>query len=269
MAITLLSVLAGVAFCVLDRRAEAKKVVVSASKKSHKFNWKDLKDFPAIYWVLCAICGCYYISIFTLMPMLIGVFESDTYTMMISGWNCLVIILCAPIFGLLLDYFGKRIIVLAVSIAIMFPFDLLLNIIRWELFTYTFVPGASYSAVAITLLPCICMVVRDEAVGVANGIATAIQMVCFGIAELTVKYPVSNEKIDHNFIVFVACFMALGFLLTIVANILDKKQFDGFINNFRPLKGRKEETENVDTRSEDNEEEAKEDNNQSTPLLKA
>ena len=132
-----------------------------------------------------------------------------------------------------------------------------------------FAAGASYSAVASTLLPCICMVVRDEAVGVANGIATAIQMVCFGIVELTVDVPIGGAKLGSGPMFLMGCFTVLGVVLSILANIMDKKRFGGLLNNFRPLKEKREETENINIHSDNNEEEAEEDNDQSKPLLKA
>ena len=268
-AITLLSVIAGIAFCVLDRRAEGKKVVVSASKKSHKFSWKDLKDFSVLYWVLCAICGCYYISIFTLMVVFPDLANATTYSQLFSNWIYLIAILCTPIFSRLIDNFGKRIIVLAVSVAIMLPLEPILSLAKWDHGGwFMFAAGASYSAVASTLLPCICMVVRDDAIGIANGIATAIQMVCFGIVELTVK-PLVYDILNSAPVFLMGCCTMLGVVLSILANIMDKKRFGGLFNNFRPLKEKREETENINIHSDNNEEEAEEDNDQSKPLLKA
>ena len=270
---TLLSALAAAVFFVLDRRAEAKKIVISASKKSRKIKWKDLKEFPALYWILCVICSCYYINIFALMAVLPDFLKKrNNYTSetasMISSCIYFMAIPCVPIFGRLVDNLGKRVLILAVSVAIMIPFDLVLGLTEWNPIPFLCIAGASYSAVASTLWPCICMVVRDEAVGTANGIATSIQMIGIGSANLIVGVIKDSSSYTEVMFFLLGC-TTLGFVLSIVANILDKKQFGGLLNNFRPLKEKKkEETESINTRSEDNKEEAKEDNDPSKPLLK-
>jgi len=265
---TALSVVCALIFFFLDRSVESKGLVVSANKKSRKIKFSDIFQFPPLYWILCVICALYYICIFALMAIIVSYLaqrdkgeessdfmssfssfsgeesssEFDHWYSILSSLIYLVAIPCVPIFGRLVDFCGKRMVFLLLSVVIMIPFNAYLEWTKWTPIPALIVAGMSYSMVASCLWPSICMTVRDEVVGSANGIATSIQMI--GIACSNILVGVLKDKFNYDAAMyyFMAC-SAGATILSIVANILDKTSMDGFLNNFSPIKKAREEAQ--------------------------
>ena len=95
---------------------------------------------------------------------------------MIASCVYFMAIPCVPVFGRLIDNFGFRLHGLLIAVSILLPFDLIMGFTTWNAIPFLLLCGASYSLVASSLWPSVCMVVRTEAVGTANGICTSIQV---------------------------------------------------------------------------------------------
>ena len=258
---TAISVVCASIFFVLDRKWESKGLIQSAGKKSRKIQWSDLKKFTPLYWILCIICSLYYLCIFALMavitdflqereesaPFFQALFASDDSAVssaagydhsysIISSLIYLVAIPCVPVFGRIIDRFGLRLVFLTISVFVMIPFNSYMVFTRWTAIPALIVAGMSYSMVASCLWPSICMSVRDEVVGTANGIATSIQMIGIGLSNLLVGY--LRDKFgsyDSTIFYFIGC-ATLGTILSILTNFLDKKYHDGKLNTYAPLR---------------------------------
>ena len=262
---TALSVLCALIFFFLDRNVEKKGLVVSANKKSRKIKFRDIFQFPPLYWILCVICAMYYICIFALMAIIVSYLtqrdkgEDDSSIFFDSSFSSssaafdhkysilssliyLVAIPCVPIFGRIVDYFGKRMVLLLVSVVTMVPFNAYLEWTKWTPIPALIVAGMSYSMVASCLWPSICMTVRDEVVGSANGIATSIQMIGIACSNLLVGFLKDKFNYDAAMYYFMAC-STVATLLSIVANILDKTKMNGYLNGFSPIKAARKEAE--------------------------
>ena len=202
----------------------------------------------------------YYICIFALMAIIVsylaerdkgeedsGFFSSsfsdsissshefDHKYSILSSLIYLVAIPCVPIFGRIVDYFGKRMVLLLVSVVTMVPFNAYLEWTKWTPIPALIIAGMSYSMVASCLWPSICMTVRDEVVGSANGIATSIQMIGIACSNLLVGFLKDKFNYDAAMYYFMAC-STVATLLSIVANILDKTKMNGYLNGFSPIK---------------------------------
>jgi len=255
------SVLAAALFFILDRWVEHKGLIVSAVRKSRKINWGDVVHFPPIYWVLCFVCSLYYICIFALMAVIVdylkerdGIFPASSssslssssssnggynhYYSIISATIYLTAIPCVPLFGRIVDRFGLRLVFLSISVFCMIPFNCYLLFTTWNPIIALVVAGCSYSMVASCLWPSLCMVVRDETVGTANGIATSIQMIGIGLSNLLVGVLRDHYSYKEVIIYFIAC-STLAVILCIVANILDKKYHGSRLNTYAPLREKK------------------------------
>jgi len=265
---TAISVICASIFFFLDRSVENKGLVISANRKSRKIKFKDVLQFPALYWILCLICSLYYICIFALMAIIVsylterekrGESSSDLFSSfesssesgssnynhmnsILSSLIYLVAIPCVPIFGRVVDRFGKRMVFLLISVFTMVPFNAYLQWTTWTPIPALIIAGMSYSMVASCLWPSICMTVRDEVVGSANGIATSIQMIGIACSNLLVGFLKDRFDYDAAIYYFMAC-SAAATVLGIVANILDKTRMNGFLNKFSPIKARKEEAQ--------------------------
>jgi len=159
-----------------------------------------------------------------------------------SAFIYFVAIPCVPLFGRVVDYFGKRMVLLLMSVVVMIPFNAYLEWTTWNAIPALVVAGMSYSMVASCLWPSICMTVRDEVVGSANGIATSIQMIGIACSNLLVGVLKDKFNYDAAMYYFMACSGAAT-VLSIIANILDKTRMNGFLNNFSPIKAARQEAE--------------------------
>lgn len=248
-----------------------------AIRKSKKIKWKDIISFPPIYWILCIICSLYYICIFALMAVIVDylkqrdspdvdTFDSSSASSSDDSFNhkysmyssiiYLVAIPCVPFFGRLIDHVGKRMIFLAISVFVIVPFNCYLVFCSYNEIPALVIAGMSYSMVASCLWPSICMVVRDETVGTANGIATSIQMIGIGISNLVVGVLKDKYSYDEVTYYFIAC-ATLGTILTILANVMDTKYLNGYLNNHSAFSKDKKPEETV----------AEGEENEKTPLI--
>lgn len=153
----------------------------------------------------------------------------------LSSLIYLVAIPCVPIFGRLVDYFGKRTVLLLASVSIMVPFNAYLEWTRWTPIPALIIAGMSYSMVASCLWPSICMTVRDEVVGSANGIATSIQMIGIGLSNLLVGFLKDKFNYDAVMYYFIGC-SSLATVFALVADILNRTKLNGYLNTFSPIK---------------------------------
>jgi len=267
---TALSVLAALIFFFFDRSIEKKGLIVCAARKSRKIRWKDILHFPPLYWVLCIVCSCYYLCIFALMAVIVSYLTQrdeiptsdsglpdltyfttfgntasssgshfDHKYSIISSLIYLIAIPCVPIFGRAVDYFGRRATFLLISVAVMIPFNAYLNFTHWTPIPALVVAGASYSMVASALWPSICMSVRDEVVGTANGIATSIQMIGIGASNLLVGY--LRDKYSWSAVMYY--FMAaatVGTIFSVIVIVLDRTKFGGKLDKHSPIREARE-----------------------------
>ncbi|KAH3760032.1 sodium glucose transporter [Pelomyxa schiedti] len=252
---TVLSVLAAVILYFVDSKAEKSGMIVSAMRRSRKIQWRDILKFPPIYWVLCIICSAYYINIFCMMAILPDFLQerngySSTTASMISSCVYFMAIPCVPIFGRLIDNLGFRLHGLLIAICFMIPFDLAMGLTTWNAIPFLLLCGASYSLVASSLWPSVCMVVKDETVGTANGICTSIQMIGIGCSNLIVGALRDAYTYREVFAYLTAC-ASLGVVMTIVAQILDYRR-GAFLNTFVPLKNTAQATEKTKLLKDDN-----------------
>ena len=153
----------------------------------------------------------------------------------LSSLIYLVAIPCVPIFGRIVDYFGKRTVLLLVSVSIMVPFNAYLEWTKWTPIPALIIAGMSYSMVASCLWPSICMTVRDEVVGSANGIATSIQMIGIGLSNLLVGFLKDRFSYDAVMYYFIGC-SSLATVFAIIADILNRTKLNGYLNTFSPIK---------------------------------
>ena len=283
-AMTAVSVLCAFIFFFLDRSVEKRGLVVSAKRKSRKIKFRDILQFPALYWVLCIVCSLYYICIFALMAVIVSYLterdasakhagssgaafmfgdaasqsswlssllssisssgsgsSSEAFDHMYSILGSLiyfVAIPCVPLFGRLVDYFGQRTVFLLVSVMLMVPFNAYLEWTHFTPIPALVVAGMSYSMVASCLWPSICMTVRDEVVGSANGIATSIQMIGIGLSNLLVGFLKDRFSYDAVMYYFVGC-SGLATVFALIAHILNRTTLNGYLDKFSPIKEKK------------------------------
>jgi len=204
------SLLSNLVYNLLDRRGE-KTLALKEEGGGDKIVLGDIKKFTSSYWFVTLLCVTFYSAIFPFtalstdffnskwgLPMTAGseggflsqVFYNIFHMFTTAGGTTTIIIFAsmifAPVFGQLVDKFGRR--------ASMMVFGSLLMVPAFLIMAFTMVPpafpmillGVSFVLVPAAMWPSIPLIVEKDRVGTAFGLTTMIQN--FGLA----VFPVLN-----------------------------------------------------------------------------
>ena len=133
----------------------------------------------------------------------------------------------SPFLGRAVDHFGRRGYLAVLSTSLTLPVFLLLQYTTVNPSLPMVLLGLSYCGCAATLWPTIQMLVDDKVVGIANGIATCVQMFGIGVCNLVVGHlmdsnKASNGKINYNpLLMFFTSLAAVAVGLTVLLKCCD------------------------------------------------
>jgi MFS family permease len=242
-ALCALSLLANLAYWVLDRRAE-KVLGLAEAGAGDKIVFADIKKFGTSYWFVVAMCVTWYSAIFPFtalstdffhakwgLPLtadtggsfLEGVFVNllnmfstapGTSSIIIFASMCL-----APFAGGLVDRIGRRASLMILGALLMIPCYLLLAFTmvppRWPMFLL----GASFVLVPAAMWPSVPLIVEKNRVGTAFGLMTMIQNIGLGL------FPWLNGKlrdVTHDYTASMLMFAGLGAVGLVFAVLLKR-----------------------------------------------
>lgn len=214
----LLSLVSALILGYLDKRAN--RILKKSSQSGEVIRFSDVKDFPASFWLMAAICVAYYVAIFPFIGLGQVFFERkfDFTPSSANAVNSIVYVISAivsPFFGLLVDKVGRNI--LMVFIAIVFTIG------SHALLTFTFINpyvgmitmGVSYSMLASALWPMVALVVPEYQLGTAYGIMQAVQNL--GMAIVTMM---AGRIVDDQGYLVLEVFFLAWLCLSLVATVL-------------------------------------------------
>eukprot|EP00696_Hemimastix_kukwesjijk_P019766 gnl/Hemi2/9139_TR3176_c1_g1_i1.p1 gnl/Hemi2/9139_TR3176_c1_g1~~gnl/Hemi2/9139_TR3176_c1_g1_i1.p1 ORF type:complete len:496 (-),score=189.90 gnl/Hemi2/9139_TR3176_c1_g1_i1:279-1766(-) len=258
-ACTILSFTACCCLCALDWFATGKARVKEVSADD-AISLAHVKDFPGSSWMLFAICVFLYVPILSFYSVAtsimeyagkIGNFSDFTYTenqasLFLFIPNC-VSIACSPLFGMMVDRFGKAIVCLFVSSTMITIFHILFLIdVQNIVFIHPVILflwlGTAYSLGASALWPMLKFIIPARSVGTAYGLMTAIQNLGLAIAPLMTGLllpanytdcdpPVSHcsgtmSQLTHGSMFFIGS-AGFAMVLSLLLVTLDKKLTGG------------------------------------------
>ena len=169
--------------------------------------WKSLKqvhNFGFPFWIVTVLSMNYVVLIYsfldfsqTIFTVRYGYSESDAG--LVSAIIAAVALVCTPLFGFLLDKFGKRgYALLAASFLYFFSF-VLFTLYQTEglLYVSMVTLGLAFSATSASILPCITFIVAEEQYGIAFGIMVRTFFTSFLLTHFTFHDSLgcSNEHI--------------------------------------------------------------------------
>jgi MFS family permease len=196
-----------------------------------KMSISDVKDFPAMYWILAITISIFYSIIFPFMAdatSYLGTYTekfgqdcsvdpdpctyvtpfglNDTSATFRAGlvYQCSMII--SPFLGKFVDWFGRRTHIAFFGTALTIPVFLLLDRTTIDPILAMLLLGISYSVCAAALWPSVQLLVPLRSVGTANGVATAVQMLGIGLANIAVGI-LGDQYSLHDSLTF---FLSLG-----------------------------------------------------------
>jgi MFS family permease len=171
-----------------DRR-EAPRGTLALPPPPERFDWRHLLRFRSEYWLLVAVCVTFYSVIFPFrstfaikyLQEALGFTQAAAGTL--NGNVFLAAVFATPLFGFLLDRFGRNALMLAVGSALLPVSFLVLGLVSsgTGLSTgmlaglSTALLGVSFSFLPAVLWPTVVRYSPPEQLGTAYGIMTALQ----------------------------------------------------------------------------------------------
>ncbi|GMI25875.1 hypothetical protein TrCOL_g9370 [Triparma columacea] len=238
-ALIIISLFAAVSLARMDNYAQTHKKGPYAEKKDSsgkvtprkKMSISDIKHFPAMYWILAITISIFYSIIFPFMAdatSYLGTYTEkfgqdcsvdpdpctyvtpfgldDKAATFRAGlvYQCSMVI--SPFLGKFVDWFGRRTHIAFFGTALTIPVFLLLDRTTWDPIVAMLLLGTSYSVCAAALWPSVQLLVPLRTVGTANGVATAVQMLGIGLANIAVGI-LGDQYSLHDSLTF---FLSLG-----------------------------------------------------------
>jgi MFS family permease len=170
----------------LDKRAE-RIMQRQVTRNEEKIQFTDVGKFCLNFWILSAICVCFYITIFPFVG-LASVFFKHKYKITLDEANTInssIYIMSAiisPLFGFLIDRTGRNVLWISLGT--------ILATIAHALVAFTSIPpyfvstmlGFGYSILASALWPMISLIIPEHQLGTAYGMMQAIQNLGLGVS---------------------------------------------------------------------------------------
>jgi len=199
-----LSWMANVVYIILDRRGES-ALNLKDEKTEEKIHIRDIRHFKAPFWYVTALCMTFYSAIFPFQTLAVQffnekwhipdiaagsgsffhkVFFNFTHMFETAGGITSSIIfasmILAPFAGRLVDKIGKRATVMIFGSLLLIPAHLLMGLSFINPVWMMLALGAAFVLVPAAMWPSVPLVVKQERVGTAFGLMTAIQNIGFG-----------------------------------------------------------------------------------------
>lgn len=229
------SFLCGIVACLLDSKAEKILVQERNVKYQHKAmnhiptNLSDIRKFKFTYWMLVLVMMCFYASIFPFLS-----FASNFLQMKYNyneqeagravGLVSIISMILSPMFGFLVDAFGKRIHFINLGNLIQAISFLIMGFTEINPIICLVAVGISYSLIPSALWPSLPIVLKDKSFATASGLALSIS----NIGMIPV-YGIVGQLIDnyHNIegsLLLLVGVSILGFLFGLIWQYLDFKE---------------------------------------------
>ena len=222
---------------IYDEREEVSKSI-SKNSIEEQISWKDVKSFNKLYWLILLNCalfsGSYYTFIDNANEILVKRFGYNTDTAGLMITIIFVIgIMWTPIFGKLVDVFGKRGIIMLISCILIIGAHILIAFLNdttspnYLILIPLVMLGFFFSTYSVVIWPSLPLVVEQKMVGKAFGMVTVFQNCMLAAAPAIVGLISDNTKSnDFGYFwteIFLLGLVVLAFVNTIFISVFDSK----------------------------------------------
>ena len=178
------------------------------SFKTKKIAFKDVREFPGLYWVLAITISLFYSIIFPFMADSSSFLQEDKFGLDDKGasFRASLVYMCSmivsPFLGAFVDWIGRRTSIAFLGTGLTLPVFLLLADTSYDPVYAMLMLGIAYSVCAAALWPSVQLLVPLHTVGTANGVATSVQMLGIGICNILVGYLRDNTSFETTMMFF-------------------------------------------------------------------
>jgi len=223
-----LSFLAFLVYIYLERINEER--LAKVYEEEEKFKISEVLKFGPSFWFISVLCVTFYSAMFPFLvhaPRLLqlqfgmSAAKSGFYTSL-ATWAT---IFCTPLFGLLVDKKGWRVLIMIIGSLLLFPAHLMLGLTSVHPAVPFLLMGVSFSLVPAALWPAVPIIIREKYLGTAYGLIGWVQNI-----GLTVFPWVGGLLVDkaggNDYTYMQIMFASLGFvglLFSFLLKASDKK----------------------------------------------
>ena len=214
-----LCVIGAIIYWVLEAHAERRYPLTAGS--TDKVVFSDIKNFGLSYWYIVALCIVFYSGVFP--------FETFAYKFFIDthgvsremagqlvGMLTLFTMFGTPAFGLFVDKFGKRAMLMMFGSALMIPVYLMMAYTSVSLRIPMLMMGIAFALIPAVMWPSVAYIVDQSKLGTAYGLMTMIQNI--GLAGFNLLIGWANDHSHagadnpHGYALGMWIFSIIGFL---------------------------------------------------------
>lgn len=168
-------------YAVFEHRGE-KLFVLGEGGSTDKLNVKDFFKFNKSFWYITLLCVTFYSAIFPFRAFAVKFFmESHNVTREVAGglisWLPLAAMIATPLVGLLVDYIGKRALLMTFGSILLLPVYLIMGYTQISLYIPVIMMGVAFSLIPAVMWPAVAYIVEERRLGSAYALMTLIQQI--------------------------------------------------------------------------------------------
>ncbi len=174
-------VVASLAYALLERNAE-RRFALGRSGAVDKLVPADLVRFDKSYWWVVGLCVAFYSVVFPFRRFA-NIFFIDAHGAApeiagrLNGLLPLTAMFATPLFGLLVDRYGRRALLMAVGSLLLVPTFLIMAHTRLPLELPVAMMGVSFSLIPAVMWPSVTFLVEEKRLGTAYALMTFCQQI--------------------------------------------------------------------------------------------
>ncbi|MFA7421327.1 MAG: MFS transporter [Melioribacteraceae bacterium] len=220
-----ISIAMAVIYWGMDSYAE-KNYSLRPVPKQDEIRFSQIFSFSKSYWFVVLLCVTFYSGIFPFQTFAVKFFM-DTHgtTREMGGFLSSMLTLSAmvltPLFGLLVDYVGKRSLLMMVGSLMLVPVYLIMAYTQISLYVPMAMMGLAFSLIPAIMWPSVAIIVDEAKLGTAYGLMTMVQNI--GLAGFNFLIGWANDY-SNGYTMGMWIFSSLGFFGLLFAYLLRKSE---------------------------------------------
>jgi MFS family permease len=210
-----------------------KKFKLGGVGETDKLNIKSMFKFNKSFWYITLLCVTFYSAIFPFRTFAVKFFmeshqlSRQTAGLMISALP-MAAMFATPLIGLLVDFIGKRALLMTFGSILLLPVYLLMAYSNITLYVPVIMMGIAFSLIPAVMWPSVAYIVKAKRLGSAYALMTLIQQIGMMIFPLIIgaanDYSGASSANPSGYNLGMWIFSILGILGLIFAYLLRKAE---------------------------------------------
>ncbi len=208
-----------------------KRYALASDKAQDRITIADIFAFPPSFWYTSALCVLFYSCIFPFTAFSTDFFcekwhYDQTYGSRISSIIMIFSMICTPIFGALIDKYGKRGKVMMAGSLILIPTYIVMGYTQLNPIYPMCVMGIAFSLVPAAMWATLPLIIEESRLGTAYGLMTMIQNLGMAIFPFVIGWV---RDYTGNYSAAMLVFSSLGvigFVFSVLLTASEKERLE-------------------------------------------